>query len=221
MKRLVVSILACASLCSTASAADLWTDSSPIMSGMPASGWTGFYLGVNGGYSWGTTSNNPALPGGVVDNAASGWLGGLQAGYNLDLGGFVLGTEIDGQVTNFGYAEALAPTGNFEAKMDMFGTARLRVGVPVGQVMPYATGGVAVGRGSASVVDGVTTTTSATHLGWTAGLGLEAQATTNLSIKAEYLYVDLGSQPYNGLPVGNRDIGHKFSVIRAGVNYKF
>ena len=54
------------------------------------------------------------------------------------------------------------------------------------------------------------------------GVGLEAQATANLSFKAEYLYVDLGSQAYNGLPtVGNRNITQRFSVIRAGVNYKF
>ena len=65
-----------------------------------------------------------------------------------------------------------------------------------------------------------TSTQTANHFGWTAGVGIEAQATDNLTIKAEYLYVDLGSQTYN-LPGTSRDIGQRFGVIRAGVNYKF
>ena len=58
-------------------------------------------------------------------------------------------------------------------------------------------------------------------MGWTIGAGLEAQATSNLSIKAEYLYVDLGTQTYAGLPGGSVDATQRFSVIRAGLNYKF
>ena len=58
-------------------------------------------------------------------------------------------------------------------------------------------------------------------MGWTAGVGLEAQATSNISIKAEYLYVDLGTQTYGGLPIGSIDATQRFSVVRAGLNYKF
>jgi outer membrane immunogenic protein len=91
--------------------------------------------------------------------------------------------------------------------------------------MPFVTAGLAAGRGTASVTNGVgvTTSQSATHMGWTVGAGLEAQATENISIKAEYLYVDLGTQAYSGLPagVGNIDATQRFSVVRAGLNYKF
>src|SRR5690606_38269795 len=111
--------------------------------------------------------------------------------------------------------------GTFEAKTDFFGTVRGRAGIPVGQVMPYATGGIAFGRGTAQESTAVVTSQTANHFGWTAGVGLEAQATEALSFKAEYLYVDLGSQAYAGLPVGNRDVTQRFSVVRAGVNYKF
>ena len=208
----------------TAQAADLnfgSTSPSPIYSPTSVALWTGFYAGVSGGFAWGTTVNSPALPGGETDNNSSGWTLGGQAGYNMDMGGFVLGGEADLQWANIGYEENIAG-GTFEAKTDFFGTLRARAGVPIGQVMPYATLGVAYGRGSATVDTGITSTQTANHFGWTAGVGLEAQATSNLSFKAEYLYVDLGSQPYNGLPtVGNRDIGQRFSVVRAGLNYKF
>src|SRR5690606_25490980 len=162
------------------------------------------------------------LAGGQTDNNSSGWMLGGQVGYNMDMGGFVVGGETDLQWANIGYSEPVAGGGTFEAKTDFFGTLRARAGVPVGQVMPYATLGIAYGRGSAKIDDGVTTIQTANHFGWTAGLGLEAQATANLSFKAEYLYVDLGSQAYNGLPtVGDRDIGQRFSVVRGGLNYKF
>lgn len=205
-------------------AADLgWSApaTSPMYSPTSVAQWTGFYAGISGGFGWGTTVNSPALPGGVTDNNSSGWTLGGQAGYNMDMGGFVLGGEADLQWANIGYQENIAG-GTFEAKTDFFGTLRGRAGIPVGQVMPYATLGVAYGRGTAQETTGITSVQTANHFGWTAGVGLEAQATSNLSLKAEYLYVDLGSQNYAGLPtVGARDISQRFSVVRAGVNYKF
>lgn len=208
-------------------AADLnWGSNSPspIYSSASTTQWSGFYAGISGGYAWGTATTDPTLPGGTSNTNSSGWTLGGQAGYNMDMGGFVLGGEADLQWANIGYSQTLAGGNTFQAKTDFFGTLRGRAGVPIGQVMPYATLGVAYGRGSAQVDNGVSTTISAAnHIGWTAGVGLEAQATSNLSFKAEYLYVDLGAQAYNGLPApaAGIDVGHRFSVVRAGVNYKF
>ena len=137
----------------------------------------------------------------------------------------MLGTEADLQWSNIGYSEAIPGIGTFRAGIDYFGTIRGRGGFSFGQVMPYVTAGFAAGRGTASVTNGagVTTSQGATHMGWTAGVGLEAQATENVSIKAEYLYVDLGTQTYAGplAGLGGIDATQRFSVIRAGINYKF
>lgn len=226
MKRSGILISALALLATPAFAADLYSASSSsnsLYSAAPASNWSGFYAGVNGGYGWGTTVNSPALAGGTTDNNSNGWSLGGQAGFNADMGGFVLGGEGDLQWANVGYSAALPGSNTFESKVDLFGTVRARAGMPVGQVMPYVTAGLAFGHGTASVTDAskVTTSQSASHFGWTAGLGLEAQATDSITFKAEYLYVDLGQQSYNGLPVGNREVTQRFSVVRAGVNYKF
>lgn len=194
---------------------------SPIYSSTPATGWSGFYAGVNIGHAWGTVSNSPAI-GGTGNANSTGWGIGGQAGYNFDMGGFVIGAEADLQWSNIGYGQSVG--GNtYEARTNLFGTARARAGMPFGQVMPYVTLGGAFGRGTAQTVTpaNVTTSVPANHFGWTAGVGLEAMATSNISIKAEYLYVDLGSQAYNGLGVGNVDVGQRFSLVRAGVNYKF
>lgn len=220
MKRSAIVISALLTLTASAGAADLGWNSAPATSPMYSStsavDWNGFYAGVNGGYAFGNAATSPAIAN--TNNNSSGWVGGIQAGVNADMGGFVLGGEADFQLSNLGYSEpAAGGVGTFESKLDNFGTIRGRAGVTFGQVMPYATLGAAFGRGTAQVVNGaVTTSQSATHFGWTAGLGLEAKATDNISVKAEYMYVDLGSQSY-----GAREVGHKFSVIRAGVNYSF
>lgn len=225
MKRSALTLSALLMLSASANAADLgWNNTpatSPMYSSTSVTDWNGFYAGVNGGYTWGNTTTSPALAN--TNNNSSGWTGGIQAGVNADMGGFVLGGEADFQLANLGYNEPANPgPGTFEAKLDSFGTIRGRAGATFGQVMPYVTLGAAFGRGTAQVVNGgVTTSQSATHFGWTAGLGIEAKATDNISVKAEYMYVDLGSQAYGGLPGGARDIGQKFSVIRAGVNYSF
>lgn len=73
--------------------------------------WTGFYIGVNGGYSWGRASNSATFvtaPGGVVIVPPAGSLvgnavdlkGGLvggQIGYNWQISSWLIGLEGDGQ----------------------------------------------------------------------------------------------------------------------------
>ena len=226
MKRLGIMLSAILLSATAGHAADLGWNSgaSPIYSPSPASGWSGFYAGVSGGYGWGTATVAPA-PGAQASNGTGGWSLGGQAGYNMDMGGFILGAEGDLQWSNIGFSEDIPGVGSFKTGIDFYGTLRGRAGMAFGQVMPYVTGGIAAGRGTANLTNpgGVTTSQSATHMGWTAGVGLEAQATSNISIKAEYLYVDLGTQAYNGLPagIGNIDVTQRFSVVRAGLNYKF
>jgi len=70
--------------------------------------WTGFYVGLNGGYAFGRESVDPNVVSGACDNPLgcpqilallsggqsinpSGFTGGLQIGYNLQFGNFLLG----------------------------------------------------------------------------------------------------------------------------------
>lgn len=208
-----------------ANAADLsWNGGGNTMySPAPATGWGGFYAGINAGYGWGTLTREPAGGGVEVENNSDGFQFGGQAGYNVDMGGFILGAEADLNWSNIGYTEEIPGIGSFESGIDYYGTIRGRAGMAFGAVMPFVTAGFAAGRGSASITDpaNVVTSQSANHVGWTLGGGLEAQATENISFKAEYLYMNLGTQAYNGLPTGNTDVTQNFSVIRAGINYKF
>ncbi len=222
---ILASLVAASSLVLPASAADLgWggtqSTQNTLFNSSSAYNWSGFYAGVSGGYGWGAVRQSP--PGlATTETNASGWLAGINAGYNFDFGGFVLGGEADINWTNFGY-EADVGGSRLRANLDGFGTARLRAGASFGQVMPYFTGGVAVARGNVSTTTGaVTTSQGNTHFGWTLGGGLEAAATENITLRAEFLHVNVGDAGYATAPGGNSDFGHGFSIIRAGVNYKF
>jgi outer membrane immunogenic protein len=70
--------------------------------------------------------------------------------------------------------------------------------------------------------------TNETRVGWTAGAGTEWKVTNNVSVKAEYLHVDLGTSTVRTLDPVNfpaNFFDYKFKnvedIARAGVNYKF
>ena len=122
MRRLLFAFVAtifAIAIAQIASAADLPTKAPPIVAPpVVANNWTGFYAGLNGGYSWGhtnaDTSQGPAVVGqyatGPCDNNGAGpatgcafstssnpkgAIGGLQAGYNYQTGAMVYGIELD------------------------------------------------------------------------------------------------------------------------------
>src|SRR5262245_47192254 len=81
----------------TASAADM-PIKAPRMPVAVGYNWTGFYIGANGGYGWGTSSwrDDPAL--GATDlgsHAIRGGMLGGQVGYNAQFSNWVLGIEAD------------------------------------------------------------------------------------------------------------------------------
>ena len=84
----------------------------------PAYDWTGPYLGLTGGYGWGTST---------------GWLGGVYGGYNFQVDpNWVVGLEGDVTFSN-------------RASNSWDSTIRGRVGYAYDRFLLYGTGGVAFG----------------------------------------------------------------------------
>ena len=195
--------LAIAMTAGAAAAADLpgqyYTAPGPLSS----YSWTGPYLGLNLGYQWGRTSNNPTRP--------SGPEGGIQGGYNWQLNHFVFGGEADLQIS--GADDVFAP---WKFANPWFGTLRVRAGYAMNNILFYATGGLAYGSLRAETL-GLLTETK-TSVGWTAGGGAEIGLTPNWSAKVEYLYISLADRAYSLTGANN---GLSTNVVRLGVNYRF
>jgi outer membrane immunogenic protein len=115
-----------------------------------------------------------------------------------------------------------------ETKNSWFATGRGRLGYAVDRVLFYATAGGALGDVAAGQSGNFQRTTKG---GWTAGAGLEAAFTENLTARIEYLYLKLGNSTCTSTiacgkdpaPGGNPNDTVKFStsIIRLGVDYKF
>jgi outer membrane immunogenic protein len=183
----------------------------------------------------------------------SGAVAGGQIGYNRQFGrSWLAGIETDLSWTDLaGTATAASPvqpnriyTAN--AKLDWFGTLRGRIGMlPAERLLLYATGGLAYGHAQLST--NLTTfngaaiicvvppggannceagSTSTLMLGWTIGGGAEWVFARGWSVKAEYLYYDLGTLSHsmtdaNFPSVFNASADVKGSIVRAGINFKF
>jgi len=184
--------------------------------------WTGFYIGANGGYGWGSADWS-AL--GSSFDVKGGLLGG-QVGYNWQFGQFVYGVEADVDWTDIhgnslvngavGCAVNVCSTKN-----TFLSTARGRLGYAVDRWMPYLTGGLAVGNIRTSTP--FTTGVDQTNAGWTIGAGLEFALVANWTAKVEYLYVDLGNTSCGGacgFPLGN-NVDFTTNVVRGGLNFRF
>jgi len=247
MKRLLIGIAAAASLSATgALAADL-PAKAPVYTKAPAIvtaayNWSGFYLGVEGGYGWGhSDQTDPGIPApppvvltpppvGDGHFGVHGWLAGGTAGYNWQMGPWVFGLEGDYSWSDIsGSSQACGPAFALHAcgtKLDSLGTFRGRIGYAAGQtgnVLLYATGGLAVG--DVHAWDALTPASgSSFEAGWTVGAGVEFAFAPQWTAKIEYLYVDLGKhQLFNIInsPVVPETVSFTTNIVRAGVNYHF
>jgi outer membrane immunogenic protein len=145
-------------------------------------------------------------------------------------------------ILNFSFVPQRPGTGpaslNSTWNFPWFGTIRGRVGVTPDAArkwLLYVTGGLAVGEsdysfswsnpGGAPGRQAYALSSNQTLWGWVVGVGVEAALWGNWTAKAEYLYVDLGTQSINTTDID----GAPFSVqnrvrdqiVRVGVNYRF
>jgi outer membrane immunogenic protein len=164
--------------------------------------WQGPYVGANLGYEWGSVANTGTRPSGIA--------GGLLGGYNWQAGQFVFGGEAD--IQKSAADDVFAP---WKFSNPWFGTLRGRVGFALNNILFYGTAGLAYGgvRGENPALS-----ESKTHIGWTAGAGMEVGLTPNWSARVEYLYIDLADRGYLATGTNN---GLESSLLRLGVNYRF
>jgi outer membrane immunogenic protein len=99
----------------------------------------------------------------------------------------------------------------------------------VGNMLPYVTGGLAFGHVTNSYYDPtkpIDTSWSNGRTGWAAGAGVEDALARNVTMKLEFLYVDLGAQTAEDAAISalypDTTITTKtsFSTLRVGFNWK-
>lgn len=175
--------------------------------------------------------------------------GGGQLGYNWQLpSDWVVGIEADLQTLDIDKSESVTEERPFfegqrtgvGKEIDWFGTLRARAGYLINpQWLLYATGGIAYGEtrlsyntvntfaGCVPLTLCVDDASSGVKLGWTIGAGAEVMLAPNWSVKAEYLYVDLGRRSFDARSptaepvVVNVSADYREQIVRVGLNYHF
>jgi iron complex outermembrane receptor protein len=198
-----------------------------------AANWTGVYLGVNGGYTFGGSGWTDAVTGMASGGfGTSGFVFGGTLGANYQVGNIVFGIEGDGDwadASGFGTFTASALcAGGCLTRSDWLSTVRSRLGYAFDRYLVYGTAGAAFANVKAGYSNDPIS--NVVEAGWTVGAGVEFGFASNWTAKAEYLFVDLADgscttdcaiQNPNRPPVIPA-IAVKFneSLVRAGVNYK-
>jgi outer membrane immunogenic protein len=217
---------------------------------LPECNWTGFYIGLNAGGTFGHAENTdvddynfPDKPWGY---STSGFVGGGEVGYNYQWNWLVLGLEGD-----IGYMDIhggdLEPDRFFQrndtfghSESDFYTTMRGRLGFAWNHWLFYGTGGAIGLNWETEVTDDCFTGNCGAgtidahkkdfEWGWTAGGGIEYMLNCHWTVKAEYLYYRMDDQSFSGedflngvTPNGtfSFDARAEGNIVRGGLNYKF
>jgi outer membrane immunogenic protein len=231
----------------SANAADLAVKA-PVYKAPPpmvVSDWSGFYIGINGGYGWGKTSLDPDAFDAIFGDAKpKGGLFGGHAGYNWQYGKVVTGLEVDfdgadikgtdsvsGVVCPVGIriAAVACQTASLSrtVKFDELATARARLGYALlPDLLAYGTAGIAWGHSSmtAALTFGkfsASEDANANNFGWAGGGGLEYYLGHGFIVRGEYLHYDFAKTAYGFTGGFSPNAATAIDVVRGGLSYKF
>jgi outer membrane immunogenic protein len=192
--------------------------------------WTGFYVGINGGYGWGR-SNWALLPLALNEGShnPSGATVGGQIGYNWQFGSWVVGLEAQGNWADFTGTNVslVAPLTSNRTNIDAFGLFTGKVGYAWNNFMVYAKGGAAVQsvdhRWFVTATNVTGGTASETRWGGSAGIGAEYAFTPNWSAGLEYNHMFMGRKDiaFSPLPNVAERIKLDSDVFTGRINYRF
>jgi outer membrane immunogenic protein len=234
-----VGLIALLGVAAPASAADLaprpYTKAPPPVVA-PIYDWTGFYIGVNGG--WGQSRNCVDFLVTGFDFAdgcreRSGGLVGGQIGYRWQFNQFVVGVEGQGDWADLSNTRVsiIRPAFSTRTKTDGIGLITGQIGYAWNASLFYVKGGAAVTSNRFSILDTLTGTelaaASATRWGGTVGVGWEYGFAPNWSAGIEYDHLFMGNSN-NSFSVANpivagalNRITQDVDMVTVRVNYRF
>lgn len=181
--------------------------------------WDGFYAGIHGEYLWG----EPVVTGILQTDSEDfdGLAGGLTGGYNHVFDQFLLGVEADIALSEADGTASYFTSEGVNADLDWLSTVRGRLGFVHEDLLFFVTGGLAMGGLEADVFGSSPGyNLDKTAMGYAVGGGAEWALSERMTVKAEYLYVDLAEEDLSLSFIFDR-VGLETSLVRFGVNWQF
>jgi outer membrane immunogenic protein len=195
----------------------------------PAFDWSGPYVGIQGGFATGPA--NQYIPNYAQPNPIGGVSGGLFGGFagvRKQMNNFVFGAEIGANwrsVDGNNLSGNAGGTEHLDTKQNWDVSLVAKVGVPVNNnILLYALGGADLTAFNMQYSGPFTRTPDLSDLGWTAGAGIEAAISPNITGRLEYRYTGYGQV---SCPLPSTSCGGPTSVtpqehtVALGLSYKF
>lgn len=177
----------------------------------PPPSWGGMYIGAHLGYGWGDRDGcmdvpdldgvcGPPIPPIPFDYDQSGWLVGGQIGYNYMMSPrWLIGLEVDASFADIDgdtRSTIIGPISQFgQGEYSWLASGKVRLGYAFGATQNWMVYGVAgAGFSGFDYSGNFGCSFDQTRSGWLLGLGGEYRISARASVKAEYNYVDYGSE---------------------------
>jgi outer membrane immunogenic protein len=199
--------------------------------------WTGCYVGGHLGALWARKEWTERTPesgeffGADEDgHNSAGFVGGAQAGCDLQLGGFVIGFAGD-----YGFSDAQGDHDHpfyigfaHHSRVESLASVTARLGLAWGRFLAYVKGGGAWEEDEYEIweLGEFVSGASESRSGWTVGIGGEYAVTDFLSAFIEYNYYGFGTRELSfftadGFFDSTHDIKETKSVLKVGLNLRF
>lgn len=182
--------------------------------------WTGIYAGIHGGADW----TDVKTSGGLSFDSQTAAYGG-HVGLNFSLGLVMIGVEADLGINSAEFGIGIVgPGATLTGEVSAFGTARARLGIPLGPALFYATAGYAWSDVEITISQAGASVSRATGFqGIVYGVGAEVMVLPSISVRLEALRYDYGSAQLDLGSLGRSadEFDPSSTVIRAGVSFRF
>lgn len=199
--------------------------------------WTGPYLGLMAGgaaLNSGATFTNPALGSFGVDTGDTGWLLGIQGGYDYQIGIVTLGANASYAWTKLSGSGTVPPSISgadviHHSSVDSIATAGGKLGLVFGErFRPFVEGGWAggsVGQSGNASAFGITLAswdTGGWRNGWYWGVGIDVALTRNWFAGLTYRHIDLRDSSVTLPGTATTVTAHNnIDIAKLSFNYRF
>lgn len=206
--------------------------------------WTGFYAGINLGYSWSDTDVTDIDDWNTIPPAARTWnlegddvLFGVNAGINYNWDNWLIGIEAEGGELGLDGVAVQPGSPGLDTRAEIDGGAYIaasaRFGYIFGRTLVFLKGGVtSVDTGVSHIDDcgafpcgpGLAQgTIGGMTQGWLYGIGVEHPIAEGWTVKLEYNRFDLEDDVFVSSDGTAFDIGvdTEIDVVKLGVNWQF
>jgi opacity protein-like surface antigen len=197
--------------------------------------WTGFYAGLHAGYGLGGTEWQ------TMNIQGDGALGGVQFGYNQQIGNLLLGIEGDVSFSGIKGGRTINALNQVVfsqgSSINWLSTVTGRVGFANGRWLAYAKGGAAWANEDHTydvtllIPPGgkIALTGHEIRPGWVIGAGMEYALAGNWSVRGEYNFINFpdhgfdlnGTNTTGALVATDASTRQTLHLLKLGVNYQF